>query len=263
MTGNLFVNYVNKKINSLPDAEKMIVVLKGIPLNFVDKTFKANIESAAENPLQYFILNNGRKFFTYEEFLLLKDFIFAQYSTVHILKNNIYVEQYPIEIDFSATTKINLLEHYTEPETESGDVEENVSLGKLGEIFTGIREYKNILIGVYNDENIEDEINVQTHNLFDTKLAELNLINETAVPNFFDIVEETDFVCVVKNILYDAPKNFYVRLNNCVGDKEKLETNLKILQKNFSAQTKIFYVRAEEFKFGFEHRSEYTEILKK
>ena len=263
MTENLFVNYVREKINNLPAEGKNIVVLKGIPLSVVDKNFKADIESAAENPLKYFILTNGRKFIAYEEFLLLRDFIRAQYPTVYILKNNLYVEQYPIEIDFSATTKINLLEHYKEPETESGDVEENFSLGKLGEIFTGIKEHKNILIGVYNDEGIEDEVNVQTLNLFDNKSAELNLIDEKDVQNFFDIVEETDFVCAVKNILYDAPKNFYVRLNNCVGDKDRIETNLKILHKNFSAQTKIFYVRAEEFKFGFEHRIEYTEILKK
>ncbi len=266
MKGNIFEKYVSKKITDILNEEKIIVVLKGIPLCIVDKNFQADIEAAAENPIQYFldnIVNNNRKCITYEEFLLLKNFIRAQYSTVHILKNNIYVEQYPIEIDFSATIKNNLLEHYKEPETETGDVEENFSLGKLGEIFTGIKEHKNILIGVYNDEGIEDEVDVQTHNLFENKLVELNLIDETGVLNFFDIVEESDFVCAVKNILYDAPQNFYVRLNNCVSDKEKIELNLKILQNNFSSQTKIFCVRAEEFKLGFEHRNEYTEILKK
>ena len=265
MNENLFAKYVSEKIKNLPFDEN-IVVLKGIPLNFIDKNFDVNIESVAENPAQYFFMNivmNKRQFITYEEFLLLKNFVLTQYPAVYILKNNLYAEQFPIEIDFCADTKNKLLEHYEEPETENGEVEENFSLGNLGEIFMGIKAYQNILIGVYNDEGIEDEVKVQTYNLFPPALDKLNVIDEGNVQNFFDIVEESDFVCAVKKILYDTPPNFYFRLNNYVSDKDKIESNLKILQKNFSVQTKIFEVRAEEFKLGFEHREEYVQILKK
>lgn len=260
-----FEKYVREKIKSIPVDKKSIVVLKGIPLNFVDANFKADIESAAENPAQYFFMNivmNNRRYITYEEFLLLKSFVLDEYLKIYILKNNLYVEQYPIEINFSATTKNKLLKHYEEPETEDGEVKE-ISLGKLGKIFMGIKEHKNFLIGVYNDEGIEDEVDVHTYNLFEPAGENLNEIDEDEVKNFCDIVEESDFVFAVKKILYDAPQNFYVRLNNFVSDKEKIESNLKILQKNFSAQTKIFCVRAEEFKLGFEHRDDYTQILKK
>ena len=266
MTENLFENYVHSKVTTFSFNEKFIVVLKGIPLRVVDESFTANIEAAAENPLQYFfsdIVTSGRLFITYEEFLLLKNFILAQYNTVHILKNNLYAEQYPIEIEFSAATKNNLLERYKEPDTESGEEGKEISLGNLGEIFTGIKEHRNLLIGVYNDEDAENEVKVKVHNLFELSTGNIQEIDEEAAPNFFDIVEESDFVHVVRNILYDAPQDFYVRLNNCVGDKETFKARLELLQKNFDAQTKIFFVRAVEFKAGFEHKDEYAQILKK
>lgn len=37
-----------------------------------------------------------RRFLTYEEFLLLADFIVTQYKEIYILNNNIYMEQFPV-----------------------------------------------------------------------------------------------------------------------------------------------------------------------
>ena len=266
MKESLFTSYALEKIKSIPNVKDGVVVLKGIPLNIIDENSTVDIEAAAEKPSRYFyetIVKNERRFITYEEFLLLKSFVFDEYATVHILKNNLYVEQYPIEINFDATTRTKLVKHYEEPETESGESDEEIFLGNLGGIFTGIKEYEGILIGVYNDEGIEDEVKVKTCNLFEPSNCTIKEIDESIAPNFFDIVEESDFVCVVRNILYDAPQNFYFRLNNCVGDKETIKFRLELLQKNFFRQTKIFCACTEEIISGFEHRDEFAQILKK
>ena len=53
----LFEKYVREKIQRIPFDEKNIVVLKGIPIKFVDANSNVDIESAGENPAQYFYKN--------------------------------------------------------------------------------------------------------------------------------------------------------------------------------------------------------------
>ena len=96
-------------------AKEIIFVLKGVPLNFVgEENFHEDLTAAINDPLNYFIglKGSGRKFLSHEEFLLLNAVIFAQYDSVYILKNNLFMEQLPIENKFGAATEI-LLEHFT------------------------------------------------------------------------------------------------------------------------------------------------------
>ena len=83
------------------------------------------------------------------------------------------------------------------------------------------------------------------------ELAEINLSD---APNFFDLQEEADFVAFVREIIFAPPDKIFVRTYNYVGDKEKLHAHLKTL----ATQIKIFCVRPEEVKFGFEHRDDFT-----
>ena len=256
---------IQEKISNIDSDKKNIFILRGIPLNLLEKNFAENIEAAADNPLQYFfeLVNGGRKFLTYEEFILLKSFISAQYDSVYILNNNLYANQFPIETKFSTETKNNLLEHFKEPETETGDEVPEISTGKCGELFTGLREHKNILVGVYNDEEILDDAQIKFLNLFENVAEKISEVDEETATKIFDIADETDFVCLVKNVCTDLPQKIFVRLQHCVSDSEKILDHLKILQENFSAQTKIHLVRQKNFRQGFESRKEYLSILKK
>ena len=57
-----------------------------------------------------------RKFLTYEEFLMLNSFVLDQYEKIYILNNNLYMNQYPIDIALSDSVKRGLLTHFTESE---------------------------------------------------------------------------------------------------------------------------------------------------
>lgn len=110
MTNEIILRRLREKIASLPPEENSCVVLKGVPLSFVgDENFQANLDAAKDNPLNYFIAlaKSGRNFFSYEEFLLLNAFILAQYDAVHVVNNNVFIEQYPIEAAFGDDTKKN------------------------------------------------------------------------------------------------------------------------------------------------------------
>ncbi len=113
----MFEKYVQSVLAKIPTGENFVAVLKGIPSDLAE-----DLEAAAANPLKYFnaAVSAGRKNFTYEEFLLLKDFLAAQFDEIFMLNNNLYISQYPIESKFSAGTLANLLEHFSEPEIEQG-----------------------------------------------------------------------------------------------------------------------------------------------
>ena len=97
MTNRVIVNCIREKIESLNIGNDAIIVLKGIPLSIVDDTVGGvNLSDVVSNKLGYFMSIFGhRRFVTYEEFLLLADFIVAQYKEIYILNNNIYMEQFP------------------------------------------------------------------------------------------------------------------------------------------------------------------------
>ena len=261
---NLLSKKIHEKISHIDISEKNIFVFKGITPKNAGGNFTEDIKAATEDPLQYFfeLTKSGRKFFTYEEFLILKSFILNQYDTIYILSNNLYADQFPIETEFDETTRNNLLEHFKEPETENGEDAEEIILGKVGEIFTGLREHNNFLIGVYNDEDIFDEPKIQNVNLFEAATTDFSEVEEDSAQKIFDISDESDFVFLVKKVTESLPQEIFVRLQNCVGNTEKISEHLKILQENFAEQIKIHLVRAPKFKNEFESRDDYKRILK-
>lgn len=262
MINELISKQLRKKIASLPSEETSIVVLKGIPLNFVDGV---DLDSAKDNPLNYFmrLTNDGRRFITHEEFLLLKPFILAQYDAVYLVNNNLFMGQYPIEATFGDETRQKLLEHFTEPENTLEEPEsENIgSVAKLVELFIRLKACGDYLVGVYNDEDLLNEPKVKLMNLFAPVDAKLDEISIDSAQVFIDLQEETDFVALIRQIIFNPLEKIFVRTQNYTGDKERLHSRLKMIRKHLAAQ--IYRVRPEEFKRGFEHRDAYTDILKR
>mgnify|MGYP002623788845 CR=1 FL=1 len=256
---------LREKFASLPFEKNSIVVLKGIPPSFVDENLSADLDSAKDNPLNYFmrLTNDGRRFITHEEFLLLKPFLLTQHDTIYLLNNNLFMEQYPIEAVFGEETRAKLLEHFTEPEDTLDEPEaENLgSVAKLIELFVGLKACGDYLVGVYNDEAALNEPKISVVNLFEPADTELVEIDSDSAQIFIDLQEETDFVALIRQVMFNPPGKLFVRTQNYIGDKSRLNERLKILRQYLPAQ--IYRVRPEEFKRGFEHRDAYNEILKR
>ena len=250
------------RIKDFPQG-KNIFVLKGVPLSFVgEENFREDLEAAINDPLNYFIglKSGGRRFLSHEEFLLLNAFVFAQYDSVCVLKNNLFMEQFPIENKFGDAPKNFLLEHFTEPEEPTDDDEKNPGAAvKLFELFIGLKDCGNFLVGVYNDEEILNEPKVEVLNLFAPAAGELEEINSADAPNFIDLQEEADFVEFLREIIFATPEKIFVRTQNYAGDKEKLNERLKLL----AAQIELVLVRPEKFSRDFETRDAFSEILRR
>ena len=90
MSNSIIANAIKDKINSLEIDDNAIVVLKGIPLSIVEEGTVIDLASVIDNKMGYFMsIYKKRKYLTYEEFLLMADFVISQYKEVYILNNNI------------------------------------------------------------------------------------------------------------------------------------------------------------------------------
>ncbi|MDE5697679.1 MAG: DEAD/DEAH box helicase, partial [Lachnospiraceae bacterium] len=197
----------------------------------------------------------------YEEFLILKSFIVQQYKKIYILNNNLYINQYPVEIGFSDEVRQGMLNHFTDSElddddSEIGDIDEIIS------IYTGMKEYHTYLIGSYCDDDQTDDMKIHRLNLFDDVTMNLETVSQSAIDDFIDVIEESDYIEVVKSVL-DEPDRLNIRITNYVGDSEQLKRHISILASIWSDHTRIYYVQVEKKESTFEHRDAYRDILKK
>lgn len=262
MSNSIILNQIKEKLTTIEDSDSTVIVLKGIPLSIVDPSAeKIRLEKAVENKMGYFMsIFGNRRFLSYEEFLVMADFVVAQYKDVIILNNNIYMEQYPVEECFTEEVRVGLLNHFDDADAE----DDEIYIGDIGEyiaIFDGLKEYNGYLIGAYNDPVALSNNKVLTVNLFDTKTIDISSVSsEESIE--CDIVEEFDYIDFVKR-LFAMPDEIYVRTTNYTGDSNRLLDHISILAAYWKDYTDIYYVKTHVVESSFEHRDDYTEILKK
>lgn len=254
---------IQRKLSEMQDLENSIVVLKGIPLEIMDEESAntINLESIIENKLQYFFsIYRKRQFLTYEEYLLLSSFILDQYKHVLILTNNIYMDQYPLDIPAKSEIRQGLISHFMETD---GDENDDVEIGDIDEyisLYNGVREYNGYLLGAYCDEKVPDNNKVEIINLFDIKKENIEQVADAE--NLIDLIEEADYIDFVRKV-FEEPDEIYIRISNYTGDINKLKTRLQVLVSNWSDWTEFYIVQAPKIDNVFRHREEYTDILQK
>lgn len=263
MSNAVIFNKIQDKIQEIGVEEKAIIVLKGIPLSVVDDSIeKINLKNIVDNKMGYFMsIYGNRKYLSYEEFLLMSDFIVSQYKYVYILNNNIYMEQYPVEECFPDDIRKGILNHFEESEDEEndesyiGDIDEYIS------IFEGIKENNGYLLGAYSKVPALSNSKVILINLFDKKSESIITVPEGDM-EFLDLVEEADYISLVK-LLFAHPDEIYIRVTNYTGDLNKLKDHIASIAYYWEEYTEIFYVQASAVSDEYEHRVEYGEILEK
>lgn len=260
MANSVIANCIRKKIESLNIENGVIVVLKGIPLSVVDDTVGTiDVSNVVSNKLGYFMSIFGRRrFLTYEEFLLLADFVVAQYKEIYILNNNIYMEQFPVEECFPDAVRTGLLTHFGESdegETDSyiGDIDEYIS------IFEGLKEYNGYLMGAYCDVPALRNSKVITVNVFENYREDLTYSYDQS-DDFIEIIEESDYINFVK-LLFAEPDEIYVRISNYTGDANKLKDHIAVISHYWKEYTEIFILQTQKLEDEYFHRDEYNEIL--
>lgn len=263
MSNKVVANRIKDKLESLNVDNSSIIVLKGIPMSIVDSSIgRINLSDVISNKLSYFMAIYGnRKFLSYEEFLLMADFIVSQYKEVYILNNNIYMEQYPVEECFDSSIRDGLLTHFTESEKEEnddsyiGDIDEYVS------IFEGLKEYNGYLLGVYSEIPVLQNTKIINVDLFESKKEAIEY-SKAATYDFIDLIEESDYISLMK-LLFSTPDEIYIRTCNYIGDLNRLRNHIALVAYHWKDYTDVYYLQAQQLDDEYAHRDEYTEILKK
>ena len=265
ITDKIISKKVKDEIKNLDLSGKSIVVLKGIPLStFGNNINNVNLDKIVDDKINAFMeISKSRKYISYEEFLLLSDFILSYYDKVYVLNNNIYINQYQIEENFSKDIKNGLLEHFRESELEEDD---NIIIGNIDkylDVFANLEnDEEGLLIGSYNDSNILENYRIRVKNLF--KHEKIDLIYREAEENDYiiDIVEEKDYLYFLKR-LHSEEKEINIRISNYTGDKNRLKNRIEILSNYWKYSTNIRILKAKKVEEKFNHKDEYNEILKR
>lgn len=263
MTNTVIKANIQKKLSEIQDLKNSIVVLKGIPLEIMDEESvnTVNFESIVDNKLQYFFCIYGkRQFLTYEEYLLLSSFVIDQYKNIYVLVNNIYMDQYPLDIPAKSEIRQGLITHFMETDGDENDDDELGDIDEYISLYNGVREYNGYLLGAYCDEKVPDNNKVEIINLFDAQKEDIEQV--PTAENLIDLIEEADYIDFVRKV-FEEPDEIYVRISNYTGDINKLKTRLQILASNWSDWTEFYIVQAPKVDNVFKHREEYTDILKK
>lgn len=262
MSNSIILKQIADKLSALDIDRSTIVVLKGIPLSIVDEDAPPILlDKVIDNKMGYFLsIYNDRKYLTYEEFLLLSDFVVSQYKSVIILNNNIYMEQYPVEDCFPEEIRKGLLIHFGEDDNDDdafiGDIDEYISM------FEGLKEYNGYLIGAYNKPISLSSSKITNVDIFDASSeVEIGTFHNESVVEC-DLVEEFDYIDFVKR-LFSKPEELYVKITNYVGDVNRLKDHISLLARYWGEYTDIYYVTPPAVDTSFTHRDEYTEILKR
>ena len=255
---------IKERLETLQVEDNSIVVLKGIPIAVVDPEHadQVDLEKAVSNKLSYFfgITTSNRRFLTYEEFLLMSDFVLSQYKSVYILVNNIYMSQYPLDMFYSEATKAGLLTHFMEVDDHSHDDDIVGNIQEFIGLYLGLKEYNGFVIGAYCDNQLLENEKVVTISLFDEPATALS--EATVTEDFVDLVEEADYIELVRTV-FAAPDEVYVRTVNYTGDLTKLTSRLKILATYWSDWTDIYVVRPPKVAESVTVKPEFAGILQK
>lgn len=254
---------IEKKLSELVQLPNSMVVLKGIPMEaaFPEYSGKIDLDALSANKFVYFSkLVSERTVITYEEFLLLYDFIVSQYGAVYVLNNNIYIQQYPLDLYCSDTAKSGLLNHFMEVEDDGQDDAEVGPIFEMISLYVGLKEYNGFLIGAYCDDKITSSPKVEIVDLFDNSDFQLQKVESS--DSFIEIVEEADYIDFVKK-LFALPDELCVRISNYTGDIHRLTQHLRIVAENWAEWVDVVVLQPQSVTNEYEHKTEYVEILKK
>ncbi|WP_196590033.1 DEAD/DEAH box helicase [Pectinatus frisingensis] len=262
MSNKVLINKIHEKMANIPESQNSIIVLKGISMSIVDVNCKVKkLEEVIKDKFSYFMqIYSKRKYITYEEFLMLNNFILEQYEVVYIFNNNLYMNQYPIEANFSDEVKNGLLTHFTESENDNDDSYIG-SIDEIIDIYDGIKEYNGYLIGAYCNDKILDNNKIRQIDLFEYSNIVIQSVESANGDTVLELEDESDYIDLVKKVFYE-PDKIYIRTTNYTGDVEQLNYHISVLCNNIADCTDIYYIQAQQIKSTFEHRDDYTTILK-
>lgn len=249
-----------RKLLSTPDS---VIVLQGLPLDVLPENLASvcaaiDWPTLLQNPMMYLyqeVVQKERRVLLIEEYRLLKSFLRQQFREIIILRNNLYLDAYPVAAVWPENVRTALLAHFDEEAGEDADIG---AAGRAIEIYGKVFSFKHRLFAMYSEEEASTQVFIE--DLFEETAADLPERETMSVRN---LREETDFLALVLNLTEgDVPEQeLALRIADYVGGKERLRAHLRLLAE--LAGARLILAEEPALPEVFEHRPIYTELLKR
>ena len=252
-------------INDLLKDAGTVVVLDGIDpgeAGIKDQLVSMDPILLNNSPMNYFInavASLKRRIFLYEEYVCLKQFLEAQFKHIVILHNNLYINLRPVFFPLKSDMKKALLYHFSTEEVNDDKISLDI-IDKLQLAYNGYTEIDGAPWGVYYHAE-ENTSQVEEKFLYDeVKATGRDGFGYQKSSHTKHIIDEKDYVDFL--IKYQKNKQVPVlRIADYTGDKAQLELHLHIFEA--MAQVRISLAEEVSSETAYQHRDEYTSILKK
>lgn len=236
-----------------------LIVIKGLSLKgIIEREIRINV--LLENKLAYFmdIQNYANKIITYDEYVILNDFILSQYNEIVILDNNIYYNFYPLSVKIDEDIIQGLINHYDSELAEHSKADNKIK--PYTDIYSNIVKNGSKVYVTYN-KMIRDE-KERIINLFDTdsKKFAMEIYDESI--KTFDIIDELDYLPLVDTLIASDEIEIQIVRSNLGINSQELMGKMSIIC-SINPNIRIRFVKKiKEVKDKFVH-PELQNILKK
>jgi ATP-dependent DNA helicase RecQ len=213
-------NYLRKKIEENQGSDKLVVI-KGFSLKGIIER-EVSINDLLKDKLAYFIniQKHDNKIVTFDEYVVLYDFILSQYNEIVILDNNMYYNFYPLSVNIDGDIIQGLINHYDSELAEHSKANDQIK--PYMDIYSNIVENGSKVYVTYN-KMIRDE-KESIINLFETDSKQFSIgIYDESIKTF-DVIDELDYLPLVEILLAsDDIEIQIVRSNLGINSLELME----------------------------------------
>jgi ATP-dependent DNA helicase RecQ len=216
-----------------------MVVVKGFSLTeYTDR--KVDIDSLIENKFNYFLQleNQPKKVITFDEYVVLSDFVLSQYKEVIILDNNLYYNFYPLLADVNAEIVEGMLNHYDIDLAEYSKA--NDLIRPYLDLYSNVIKCEGKIYITYN-QMVRDE-KESVINIFDSSAEKYTIGSYDDEIDTFDIVDEIDYLPLIDRLLNESDIEIQIVKSNLGIDSLELMRKMSIIQ-SINSHAKIRFVK--------------------
>lgn len=246
--------------------DSTIIILKGFDTESIcdQKIDLAKLITGSK--IEYFseIVKSKRKYLSYEEYIYLFDFIYAEFTSIIVIQNNLYMNLYPLSIELEPKIIEGLKIHF------DNDLEGDVLINDISEYTMAYSNFISINHKNYVTYNETPTLSIgekiKTIQLYKNKLQLPKPIELTEpkieTVEFINIDEEEDYIVLVESIINGIATIYIDYLSSSI-EKEVLESKLQLLNA-LSDKTSIYVANILTSKSDkFARTQELTNILNK
>lgn len=173
---------------------------------------------------------------SFDEFVCLFDVVKSAFKNIIVIKNPLYMNLYPVEIQLSDEVKDSLLAHYDDDTEESVEM---VDIDKYTEIYSNFIRTETGVACCFNIEESElEREGIKIISIIDTAKEELNSAEAGVIYEQYNICNDSDYYDLT-NILAFTDNCYMVNYNSYAGGTDTMHDMLARLNACYNGRLAV------------------------